>query len=30
VILKSVASSSEKSLAWMYSYRIDWDEKVAA
>jgi FAD-dependent urate hydroxylase len=30
VILKRVASSGEKSLAWMYDYHIDWDEKVAA
>jgi 2-polyprenyl-6-methoxyphenol hydroxylase-like FAD-dependent oxidoreductase len=30
VILKWVASSSERSLAWMYDYHIDWDEKVAA
>jgi FAD-dependent urate hydroxylase len=30
VILKRAASSGEKSLAWMYSYHIDWDEKVAA
>jgi FAD-dependent urate hydroxylase len=30
VILKLVASSGEKSLAWMYDYHIDWDEKVAA
>ena len=30
VILKRVASSGERSLAWMYSYHIDWDEKVAA
>jgi FAD-dependent urate hydroxylase len=30
VILKRVASSGEKSLAWMYDFHIDWDEKVAA
>jgi hypothetical protein len=30
VILKRVASSSEKSLAWVFSYHIDWNEKVAA
>jgi FAD-dependent urate hydroxylase len=30
VVLKRVASSGEKSLAWMYDYHIDWDEKVAA
>jgi FAD-dependent urate hydroxylase len=30
VILKRAASSGEKSLAWMYDYHIDWDEKVAA
>ena len=30
VILKRFASSGEKSLAWMYGYHIDWDEKVAA
>jgi FAD-dependent urate hydroxylase len=30
VILKRVASSSERSLAWMYDYHIDWDEKGAA
>jgi len=30
VILKRVASSSEKSLAWMYGYHIDWNEKVAS
>jgi FAD-dependent urate hydroxylase len=30
VILKRVASSGERSLAWMYDYHIDWDEKVAA
>jgi FAD-dependent urate hydroxylase len=30
VILKRVASSGERSLAWMYGYHIDWDEKVAA
>jgi FAD-dependent urate hydroxylase len=30
VILKRVASGGEKSLAWMYDYHIDWDEKVAA
>jgi FAD-dependent urate hydroxylase len=30
LILKRVASSGEKSLAWMYGYHIDWDEKVAA
>jgi FAD-dependent urate hydroxylase len=29
VILKRVASSGEKSLAWMYGYHIDWNEKVA-
>jgi FAD-dependent urate hydroxylase len=30
VILKRVASSGEKSLAWVHDYHIDWDEKVAA
>ena len=30
VILKRVASNGEKSLAWVYSHHIDWDEKVAA
>ena len=30
VILKRVASSGERSLAWMYNYHVDWDEKVAA
>jgi 2-polyprenyl-6-methoxyphenol hydroxylase-like FAD-dependent oxidoreductase len=30
VILKRVASSGERSLAWVYDYHIDWDEKVAA
>jgi 2-polyprenyl-6-methoxyphenol hydroxylase-like FAD-dependent oxidoreductase len=30
VILKRVAGNSEKSLAWMYDYHIDWDEKVAS
>jgi 2-polyprenyl-6-methoxyphenol hydroxylase-like FAD-dependent oxidoreductase len=30
VILKRVAGSGERSLAWMYGYHIDWDEKVAA
>jgi FAD-dependent urate hydroxylase len=29
VILKRVASSGERSLAWMYGYHIDWNEKVA-
>jgi FAD-dependent urate hydroxylase len=30
VILKRVAGSSERFLAWMYDYHINWDEKVAA
>jgi FAD-dependent urate hydroxylase len=30
VILKRVASSGERSLAWVYDHHIDWDEKVAA
>jgi len=30
VVLKRVASSGERSLAWMYSYHIDWDERVAS
>jgi FAD-dependent urate hydroxylase len=30
VILKRAASSGEKSLARMYDYHIDWDEKVTA
>src|SRR5918998_4461684 len=30
VILKRVTGSSERSLAWVYDYNIDWDEKVAA
>jgi FAD-dependent urate hydroxylase len=30
MILKRVASSGESSLAWMYGYHVDWDEKVAA
>jgi FAD-dependent urate hydroxylase len=30
VILKRVASNGGRSLAWMYGYHIDWDEKVAA
>src|SRR5215211_4835390 len=28
VVLKRVASSGERSLAWMYGYHIDWNEKV--
>jgi FAD-dependent urate hydroxylase len=30
VVLKRVASSGERSLAWMYSYHIDWDERMAS
>src|SRR5918999_1335197 len=30
MVLKRVASNSEKSLAWVYGYHIDWGEKVAA
>jgi 2-polyprenyl-6-methoxyphenol hydroxylase-like FAD-dependent oxidoreductase len=30
VVLKRVASSGERSLAWMYRYHIDWDERVAS
>jgi 2-polyprenyl-6-methoxyphenol hydroxylase-like FAD-dependent oxidoreductase len=30
IFLKRVASSSERSLAWVYDYHIDWGEKVAA
>jgi FAD-dependent urate hydroxylase len=30
VILKRVASSGERSLAWMYDYHVDWDEKLAS
>jgi FAD-dependent urate hydroxylase len=30
VILKRVAGSGERSLAWVYDYHIDWDEQVAA
>jgi FAD-dependent urate hydroxylase len=30
VILKRVASSGEKSLAWMYGYHVDWDERLAS
>jgi hypothetical protein len=30
IFLKRVASSGERSLAWVYDYHIDWDEKVAA
>ena len=29
VILKRVASGTEKSLAWLYDYHISWDEKLA-
>jgi 2-polyprenyl-6-methoxyphenol hydroxylase-like FAD-dependent oxidoreductase len=30
VILRRVASSGERSLAWMHSYHIDWDGKLAS
>ena len=30
VVLKRAASSGERSLAWMYSYHIDWDERMAS
>jgi FAD-dependent urate hydroxylase len=30
VVLKRVASSGERSLAWMYSYHIGWDERMAS
>ena len=30
VILKRAAGGGERSLAWMYGYHVDWDEKVAA
>ena len=30
VILKRVASSGERSLAWMYSYHVAWDERLAS
>jgi 2-polyprenyl-6-methoxyphenol hydroxylase-like FAD-dependent oxidoreductase len=30
VVLKRVASSGERSLAWMYSYHIDWDDRMAS
>ena len=30
VVLKRVASSGERSLAWMYGYHIDWDERMAS
>ena len=30
VFLKRAASSGERSLAWMYGYHIDWDEKMAS
>jgi 2-polyprenyl-6-methoxyphenol hydroxylase-like FAD-dependent oxidoreductase len=30
VILRRVASSGERSLAWMYGYHIDWDGKLAS
>jgi hypothetical protein len=29
LILKRVASGSEKSFAWLYDYHISWDEKLA-
>jgi len=30
VILRRVASSGERSLAWMYGYHVDWDERLAS
>jgi hypothetical protein len=30
VFLKRAASSGEKSLAWVYSYHVDWEEKLAS
>ena len=30
VFLKRAAGSGERSLAWMYGYHIDWDEKMAS
>ena len=30
VFLKRAASSGERSLAWMYGYHVDWDEKMAS
>ncbi|HYZ46824.1 MAG TPA: FAD-dependent monooxygenase [Actinomycetota bacterium] len=30
VVLKRVASNGERSLAWMYSYYIDWDDRMAS
>jgi FAD-dependent urate hydroxylase len=30
VFLKRAAGSGQTSLAWMYGYHVDWDEKVAA
>ena len=30
VVLKRVASSGERSLAWMYGYHIEWDERMAS
>jgi FAD-dependent urate hydroxylase len=30
LFLKRAASSGEKSLAWVYSYHLDWDEKMAS
>jgi 2-polyprenyl-6-methoxyphenol hydroxylase-like FAD-dependent oxidoreductase len=30
VFLKRAAGGGERSLAWMYGYHIDWDEKMAS
>jgi hypothetical protein len=30
MIIKRAASNGERSLAWMYSSHIDWDERIVS